>query len=112
MSSVAAHRGYPPALPFLMRSGASDHLGAVEVDCASATEGWGVLDEDDLFVVAHAWQDSSGLISRRAICCWLVDRWVELVLCSQPEDEPEASVTESPRAVNSPQAFERKSAAS
>jgi hypothetical protein len=60
MSTVAAHRGYPPALPFLMRSGASDHLGAAEVDCASATEGWGVLDEDDLFVVAHALQDLFG----------------------------------------------------
>ena len=58
------------------------------------------------------WRTSSGLIRRRAICCWLVDRWVELVLRSQPEEEPEPSVMESPRAVNSPQALDRKSAAS
>lgn len=55
---------------------------------------------------------SSGLISRRATCCRLVDWWVERELCSQLEEDPEPSVTESPSAVNSPQARERKSAAS
>ena len=37
------------------------HLGTTEVDGATAAERRGVLDEDDLFVVAHALEDLFGL---------------------------------------------------
>jgi hypothetical protein len=41
-------------------TGASDHIRSAEVDSAPAAQRRGVLDEDDLFVVAHALQDLFG----------------------------------------------------
>jgi hypothetical protein len=53
-SSPACHAGGGAAL-------ARHHLGAAEVYGAAAAERRGVLDEHDLFVVAHPLQDLFGL---------------------------------------------------